>query len=421
MVITKTILSDPCNKWVMRTSPSEVFVVGGYIRDLMLGHESKDRDYILRHDAEGMARKAAKKFQGTFLILKKGSTYRVVVKGEKEDKKHHKTLDFSLLKSSILNDLRERDFTMNAIAWAPEAGIVDPFDGEKDLKKGIIRTVRARNLYQDPLRIIRAYRFAAELGFRIEKNTRKNLSYYSKHLKNVANERITEEFFKILNNITAGKYINKCLKDGILEKIFSMSSKAEKRKLQGMEFEKIMKELDKTVNTLNLKKGKKEGIFDYFQEEVSQGLKRIGLIRLFLLFQGMDVSESMLRTSKVINKAINDMSSGYSTFEYYKEKKALTKKELFKIFYKAGDSVHEVALVLSLIRRTDVKELLKKANDFLKIKNKKLLNGYDVQNILKITSGAKVGKILEALKEKQIDLKVKTKAQARKWIIYNYT
>jgi len=411
MDITKTILSDPVNKWVFKSSDAEVFLVGGYVRDLLRGHISNDRDFALKDSVENIAIETAKKFNGTFVVLKPHQTYRVILK-------NRETIDFSFLKNTINNDLKERDFTIDSIAWSPKTGLVDLFGGRKDLENHIIKAVRIKNLTDDPLRIIRAYRIAAELGFRIDGNTRKYLKRYSKSLAKVASERITEEIFKILNNEYSSKHLNECYKDTVLEKIFAPTNTIKKAD-----------SLSKNINTLNkfdlflktqLLKVKKslEGrkITSLLKEEISQGINRLGLIRLSILLKDGSISRSRLRVSNIINISVRDIHNGYAIAEH-----KITDKEVYKIFDASRKSVYEVALLLSFLKKENIKKIFKRANEYIKVKNKILLNGNDVQKILNIKPGINIGEILSALQEQQHKGLVKTRAQAMKWLLVNFT
>lgn len=412
MDISKTILSDPINKWVFFNAKTEVFLVGGYVRDLLRGHISKDKDFVLgvacgeKNAVESIAIGAAKKFNGTSITLKPQQTFRVVLKKTKE------VLDFSCLNLSINNDLKERDFTINAIAWSPETGIIDPFGGRKDLNNHIVKTVRIKNLTEDYLRVIRAYRIAAELGFKIENHIRKYLKRYSKGLATVAPERITEESFKILSNDNPVKYLVECYKDKVLEKILMPRNVNSLSK--NIKFLRNFDSFFKTQSFLKSPEGKR--ITAYLKEEISQGLNRLGLIRLALLLKDGSILNSRLRVSNNINKAIRDIHNGYK-----EAVKKNSNEELYKIFNAAGNRVFETAIILSFIKGKNIKGVFKKADEFLKIKNKILLNGNDVQKILNIKPGTNIGKILSTLKEQHFKGLIKTKAEARRWLVLNFT
>ncbi len=100
MDISKTILSDPINKWVFFNAKKEAFLVGGYVRDLLRGHISKDKDFVLgfaygeKNAVENIAIETAKKFNGTFIILNPKKTYRVVLKHKVGTTRFREVLDF---------------------------------------------------------------------------------------------------------------------------------------------------------------------------------------------------------------------------------------------------------------------------------------------------------------------------------------
>lgn len=427
MDIGKKILSDSLNKWVFNNSGSRTFLVGGYLRDLLLGiqkqqlvYKAKDRDFAVKSNfkAKTIAIRTAKKFNGTFIILKPGQTYRVVLKNKVGTTRFRETLDFSPFNTSVNNDLRRRDFTINSMAWSPETGIVDTFRGRNDLASRTLKAVRMKNLTQDPLRIIRAYRIAAELNFKIEKITRKNLKKHSGKLAGVASERITEEFFKFISNDNAIEYLNECCKDSVLKKILSSNDCI--RKIDTLskginilnKFDSFLKIQLKEIEKTN--EGK--GIAAFLKQEVSQGLNRIGLIRLALLTIDIPICDSILRFSRDIHRSVRDIHSGYRA--------ALQKipyTELHKIFNASGKRYFEIAILLSFIKRRNIKKIFKRAGEYLKIKNKILLSGNDVQDILQIKPGAEIGRVLSRLKDMQYMGLVKTKARARKWLLSNFT
>ncbi len=413
MDISKKILSDPVNKWVFSNAATETFLVGGYVRDLMRGQISKDKDYVLKNNAKSTAIKAAKKFNGTFVPLKPGQTYRVVLKT-------NEILDFSTLKFNIINDLKERDFTINAIAWSPKTAIIDHFGGREDLNNHIIKAVRIKNLLDDPLRIIRAYRIAAELGFKLEDKTKKYLKYYSKNISEVASERITEEFFKILSNVKSGKYLVESYKEKIIDRILIPHSFKKNKKLSNNI--KELKLFESFLKTLLSGKEPAGEVLKSLDREISQGLNRIGLIRLALLLKDQNISFTRLNISKSINNAIKDIHKAFKKETDLKPGiKNISKVKIFEIFKISGNWAFETALMISFIKKQNIKKILKMEDEFMKLKKKNLLNGNEVQKILNVKPGAYIGKILSALKDEQIKGRVKSRPEARRWILANYT
>lgn len=184
-----------------------VYLVGGAIRDALLGREIIDFDFAVEGSGLEYAKSFAHKLGATFVPLKLDEG-RVVYK-------KRWILDFSGLGTNgIEEDLTKRDFTINAMAI--ELGdliekrwrLIDPMYGLKDLKSKRIRMTTRESVIQDPLRILRAFRFASQLDFRIEEETRRTLRIHKKLLSRVAAERISYELFLILQVDTSWGCLN---------------------------------------------------------------------------------------------------------------------------------------------------------------------------------------------------------------------
>lgn len=137
---------------------------------------------------------------GTVTIIKHGSGYEVTtyrIDGEYLDGRHPETVEFT---PDLREDLKRRDFTINAMAYSHETGIVDEFEGMEDLKRRVIRCVGcAKDRFtEDALRILRAVRFAAQLDFVIEDETYKAIAEIAPNLVHVSKERIQVELTKLL-------------------------------------------------------------------------------------------------------------------------------------------------------------------------------------------------------------------------------
>ncbi|MBI5675000.1 MAG: CCA tRNA nucleotidyltransferase [Nitrospirae bacterium] len=399
--LSRRILSDPINKWVFSNTKKKVYLVGGYLRDLLLRHTSKDKDFVIEKDFEGTARRAAKRFKGTFIILKKNQTCRIALK-------NGEFIDFTPLQCPIEENLTQRDFTINAMAWSPERGIIDPFGGRESLKNKIIKAILPSNLADDPLRILRAYRIASEKGFIIEKDTTKYLRQYADGLSKVASERITEELFRILNH----KYADKQLKDAydniVLEKIII----TDRRRLR--ENLKLMTKYRIFINKID-----KKSIHRLLKEKVGQGLTRDGLIKLAILITEEESEESTFKSispSRAIKKGVTDI---HKALKLLRDRS--TDKRLYKVFKAANQNVIETALLLSVIKMSGSSRFLKRADDFIRISKNILLSGNEIQAILKASQGVIIGKILDLLQEQRFLKRLKTKAEARRWIISNFT
>lgn len=200
----------------------EYYLVGGAIRDIILRKDPFDFDLAVSGKGIEIASHFAKRIRGKFVLLSEEEDEARVVKKGLDGKAF--TFDFKgMVGGEISTDLKDRDFTINAIAFGPlndleKAKVLDPFAGLSDIKKKIIRGVSLATLRRDPLRILRAVRFALELNFRIEKNLwllGKGIS-----LAGVAKERIAYEILRILTAGNTYPYIKKLLLFGILHQIF---------------------------------------------------------------------------------------------------------------------------------------------------------------------------------------------------------
>ena len=183
----------------------EAYAVGGCIRDSILGREPNDWDITTSATPEQVKVLFRRTIDtgiqhGTVTVMldKEGfevTTYRI--DGEYEDSRHPKEVIFT---PDLVEDLKRRDFTINAMAYNEEDGLVDVFDGMGDMEKGIIRCVGdpMERFTEDALRILRAIRFSAQLGYGIEENTKAAITKLAPNLRNISAERIQVELTKLL-------------------------------------------------------------------------------------------------------------------------------------------------------------------------------------------------------------------------------
>ena len=192
-------------------------VVGGSVRDHLLGREPSDFDLTTNATPDEMklAFKGLRTVDtgikhGTVSVILDGEQYEVTTyrkDGEYKDHRHPVNVTFT---NELLDDLSRRDFTVNAMCYNPDEGITDAFGGKGDLQNGIIRAVGDpwRRFDEDALRILRAVRFASTLGFRIEDETARAARSLSHLLKDVSGERIAVEWRKLVGGVGAYDVIN---------------------------------------------------------------------------------------------------------------------------------------------------------------------------------------------------------------------
>lgn len=192
---------------LLNASGFDGYLVGGCVRDFLMGRSPKDYDIATNASAE-QVEGIFSDFRvietgikhGTVTVMSDGNpievtTYRV--DGTYSDCRHPDNVTFS---ASLEDDMSRRDFTMNAIAYSPHTGLVDVFGGAEDIRQGIIRCVGEpdRRFGEDALRIMRALRFAAVLGFEIDSQTSESIHRNCRLLHRIAAERITAELFELV-------------------------------------------------------------------------------------------------------------------------------------------------------------------------------------------------------------------------------
>jgi poly(A) polymerase len=197
----------------------EAYLVGGAIRDSILGRQVLDIDFALRGSGVEAARSVANSLGAAFYPLdaERGIGRVILVRG-----KARYTLDFaSLRQGSIEEDLALRDFTANAVAipLGDPARRIDPLGGERDTRAGILRACSPHSIDDDPVRAVRAIRLAAQLGFRIEKQTKEAVRAGASTLGRVSAERIRDEFFRILAGRKVAAAIHSLASLGLLRAI----------------------------------------------------------------------------------------------------------------------------------------------------------------------------------------------------------
>jgi len=193
------------------------YVVGGFVRDVLLGRDTADIDIAVAADALEIAPRVATALGGKYVPLDRiNRVGRVILvnKGESSTKGQWK-LDFSTVKGTIEQDLAQRDFTIDAIAVDlsqlgkdyTDVPLIDPFNGWNDLHRGAIRTVTETAFESDAARLLRAVRLAAELGFSIDKETEALIQRQSYLIARVAGERVREELLRLLAIPQAGQLL----------------------------------------------------------------------------------------------------------------------------------------------------------------------------------------------------------------------
>lgn len=203
---------------ILEKAGFEAYAVGGCVRDFLLGKIPLDIDIttsalpndIINVFSDFKVIKTGLK-HGTVTVIIDSNPIEITtfrIDGKYNDLRHPENISFT---KDIFEDLKRRDFTINAIAYNPKSGFKDPFGGKSDIKNKIIKAVgdAESRFSEDALRILRALRFSSDLGFSIEKKTSESIHKCKNLLKNISFERINKEF----NGIICGKNAEKVLFD----------------------------------------------------------------------------------------------------------------------------------------------------------------------------------------------------------------
>ena len=207
-------------EWIIRELMAhgfEAYAVGGCVRDSILGRVPGDWDITTSARPEQVKQIFHRTVDtgiehGTVTVLMDKDAYEVTtyrVDGEYEDHRHPKEVTFT---ASLEEDLKRRDFTINAMAYNPETGLVDIFEGMQDLERKVIRCVGdpRERFDEDALRILRAIRFSAQLGFEIDAATKEAMTEKAETLKDVSAERIRVDLVKLITSAHPEKIAEAC-------------------------------------------------------------------------------------------------------------------------------------------------------------------------------------------------------------------
>lgn len=351
----------------------EAAIVGGAVRDYLLGRNIHDIDIT----TSATGREIKDIFVNTVDVAIKHGTVIVRHKGRSFEVTSYRGV-------SLLEDLRRRDFTINAMAFTSEKRLVDPFYGTKDIEKKTIRGVNnpTKRFQEDPLRILRALRFVSELGFDIETETFTALKTEARFVRNVAMERISLEMQKIW----LGPYVKKSLclfsKIGLLEEIEPL-----------LPFQRLLENANTGV--------------------LLSKLTNITEIWAFLFYQTKELDmKGLLKEWKQSNKTSNEVEAIVKRLPNIIEK-GLLSEDLYHLGLETSIKAGRLRAVIlnEVFDQKEVEACFAK----LPIKRKKdlAINGYDISFILKKEEPVeKIGQLLSIIERAVVTEKVQNNKDA---------
>ncbi|MDJ0662825.1 MAG: CCA tRNA nucleotidyltransferase [Crocosphaera sp.] len=391
--------------------PPTAYLVGGSVRDFLLNAERDylDLDFVLPELVIETAKKIANKYNAGFVVLDAERKIARVVFEEG-------TVDFAQQEGeTIEKDLRRRDFTINAIAYNfHQQKLIDPLNGLEDLQTKTIKMIRVENLQDDPLRLLRAYRQAAQLNFIIEAKTRKKIAQLSSLITKVAAERVQTELNYLLKISRGSKWLIAIEKDGLLKYCFSAIDHNNLKLLKSIDetIELLLNWLNKDEFNRLFKVNKNQDIYDSLLVQrsrltclVSNNTEVAKKELIHLKYSNQDIKA-------VINvlKSLNALETKYNN---------LNLRELYFFFLELGDYFPIFALV-SLAKNINNDLILNLIYHYLDPQSKlahpiPLITGHDLINQLNIKPSPQLGQLLTEVIIAQVEGKVSTKQEALKF------
>lgn len=229
-------LDNKIIKFVAETAQEfgvDIYLVGGYVRDFILNKEVKDIDFTIVGDSIAFANYLAKKLNKEPILYERFRTAMIVTDdynlefvGTRKEVYNKESRNPIVTVGSLYDDIARRDFTINSLAISLNSKnygeLIDFFNGYNDIKNKIVKTPLEPDITfsDDPLRMIRAIRFAAKLGFKIEEKTLESITKMSERIKIISQERISDEFLKILASDNPETGIELLYKTNLLKYIF---------------------------------------------------------------------------------------------------------------------------------------------------------------------------------------------------------
>ncbi len=377
--------------------PQNAYLVGGAVRDALLKRESEylDLDFVLQ-GAVNIARKMASHYKAGFVLLDADRQIaRVVFK--------QATVDFAQQQGNTLEeDLKRRDFTVNAIAYNPYTQeIIDPLQGYNDLQNRLMRMVSKANLQDDPLRLLRAYRQAAQLGFAIAPDTKATIRTLAPLLSKIAPERVRVELNYLLNSPSGTPWLKTAWEDGLIDNWFPHTTQ-------------------KSYETLALVDS---AAFSFPQLPLFQTLSDtvkttwLGIAKIACLVSNFESAEIELQQLTYSRAEIRAVTTALKLLPQMPVKADnLSLKEQYLLFRQAG-AVFPVLAALAVANGTQKDTLIPLINRYLTPNDsvahlQLLVNGKDLMEALKIPPSPVVGELLNEIAIAQIESKISTSAQA---------
>lgn len=438
-----------------------LYLVGGAVRNAYMGGPIDDIDVAVDGDAIAVARFVTDVWNADIYIMdRERRVARVfVTRGAGV-----RTIDFASFRGDTLEaDLRDRDFTMNAMAadlLGDPSALIDPLAGVTDLRMKVLRRCSPQSIAIDPIRVLRAVRLSAQFDLKIHPDTVNDIRRHAGDLRKASPERVRDEFFKLLGIQNAARGLRVLARIGALHQVLPLGAAAGKFSLAVCERMSMIltsissKRTDNTAAAFDLGMlviqldRYRASLQEHFSRVYGNGRKHEELMMLAALLQQLGESWSR-RDSRGVATAVRDliqslrltreeerrMAAAIGNCREILERESWTKLEQHRFWHRLSKGGIDAILLGAAIRMAAQGRALKqdewlqfveRATGLLDVyfnhydeivSPRLLLDGNDVKKLLNIVSGPLVGRVLTSLREAQIEGEVKSVSEARSFVL----
>lgn len=440
---------------------NEVYIIGGAVRDYLLDKPTIDRDLIVvDEDAREFSLKLAEFLDGKFIALDElNKIYRVVL----PDKENFFDIT-NPVGGSLEKDILRRDLTINSIAVNIKTGeVIDLCNGVSDIESGVIRGISDKNFAEDPLRLLRVFRFQAILGFVIDENTLLTVEKYKNLVSSPAKERIVYELMKLFSGSFAHLALLKMDECGVLNKIFPFVDELKQVPPNLHHHLDLFNHCIETVRQVGVLYEKSNTEVKAHMDSVDfGGFSRLAHLRFAAFLHdlgkfstwtvepdtgrhrfikhdevGANIAKTLLKSMGFSNKQVEYLTLMIKKHMYptaVVSSPELSDKVKMRFVRKIGENAIDNILIAQADRLSargpeiteeivneNISLLNSLLNFYLSARETltplpKLLDGYEVMQLLNIKPSAQLGRIMTALREAQISGDIVTKEDAKNFI-----
>lgn len=439
----------------------EAYIIGGYIRDILMNKQSPDLDLVICiNDVKEFALNLSEKINAHFIELdNENSIYRLVL----EDKINY--IDIAKpIENDITKDILRRDLTINAIAYdIKEKMLIDLTGGINDIKNGIIKGISEKNFEDDPLRLLRIFRFAAKTGFEIDESLIKLTKKIKASIHKSAAERINTELMKMFEGAYTDKALLKMDEAGLLTEILPVFNEVKKIPPNSHHHLDLLHHSIETVRQIQLYyENAEDRIKNYLDACCFGAVKRLAYLKAagflhdigkpscwtieeetgrhrFIKHDeiGANLAVPILKELKFSKKQAEYIKN-LIKYHIYPSGMACApdvNEKAYMRFYRKTEGYVIDVIILAMADRlsargekitqemvdNNINALTGLLNNYLKIQDTikplpKLLDGCDIMEILNIKPSKELGLVIDALKEAQIAGSVNNKTEAEAFV-----